>query len=322
LTQKFTDVAVRMVIFLAAIFALNKQAKRLVTKIIRDRRYLQTNKRFWRLIETYSKFEGKLIRFMSFFMIFNGLFFSFIVPLTGFNKTRLPLDFFIPFLLVEGNWVNWGVNYVYQLILIVCLICLVNAHIGITILVISHACFKIETVLISIKRFGDSFEENTKNIKYWRIWNHSIIDNRMKRVVDETNDIMQYTKMAQKFIAMPNCADTLIICFTICTSAYAARHNWFASALCVAIILTSMVQLAIYNFAGQIMLDKLNALVFSVYNTPWYNLNYRKQKDICFILLATQNMRGLKGIFNNLCNATFYQVSLLVNFSFLARTLI
>lgn len=303
-------------VFVTSLFTSNKQAKRLVSKILRDRRYLQTNKRFWPLIESYSKFEGKLTRLFYRVIIIMVFFLLTVVPLVGMNKTRLPLDFYIPFLPVDGFSVNWGINYIYQLIIMLASIPIVNAHVGLTILVISHACFKIDTALISLKRFSDSFEDNAMHFKYWRIWNHSVIKSRMKRFVDETNDIIEYTKMAQKFIALPNCADTLIISFMICTSAYAARHNWLASVVCVLMIVSAIAQLALYNFAGLIMLNKVEELVFSVYDTPWYNLHYKRQKDIFFILLVLQNMKGLNSIFNNLCNATFYQVSLFCDENF------
>lgn len=287
---------------------MNKQAKRLISIIIRDRQYLQTNKRFWPLIESYSNFERKILLFLNWSIIGFAFITIIVIPELHLTENSLPLNVELSFLPIENSSVGWWINYAYQFTLLMAALFIFNAYIGVTILVISHACFKVDTAMISVKRWGNSFKENTKNIKYWRIWNHSVIENRMKRVVDETNDIIEYTKMAQKLIAMPNFLDNLIVCFAICVTIYSILNDWKSSLASLVYFVLTFSQLALYNIAGQIIINKMNSLSFSVYDTPWYNLSYKKRKDIMSVLLATQNMNGLKGIFSNLCNATFYQV--------------
>lgn len=282
----------------------NKQARRLISKIREDRQYLQRNKSFWPLIDSYTTFERKLLRFLFWGTVVLASIVIFLIPAFNINQKRLPLNFNIFFLPVEHSLLNWWTNYIFQFILLTSASFTFNCHFTTTILVISHICFKIDTTLISVKRFGESFADN-----FMRNFNHSDIKSRMVRVFDETNDVVEFTKMAQRFIAIPNLVDTIIICFTICTSLFVTGNNWLASIYCLVLIFMAVVQLAMYNIAGQIMINKLEALELSVYDTPWYNLHYKERKDILFILLVTQQLKGLKGVFYNLCNETFYQVN-------------
>lgn len=291
---------------------LNKRAKELVETIVRDRQYLQNNKRIWPLIESYSKMERRVTQFFNSAIIYLALVFLIIVPVLDSSGKQLPYNFDIFFLPVSpktGFSVNWTINYAFQMIDIMTAAISLNANFDTMFLVLSHACFKADAAIAAVKMYGESIEDKSKDPRQWRILNSNVIQKRMRRVMKDTVDLIEYSGMVQRFISMPNCADTQSTCFIICTCAFVAKTNMMDSIVCAVYLAVSVFQLGAFNMAGQILLNKLDNLEFAMYDTPWYNLHHKQQKDIFFTIMCMQQLKGFKGIFSYLCNKTFYQVS-------------
>lgn len=280
-----------------------------MTIINKDRQFLKTNRMFWPLIKQYSKFEWALLRFIYIWITSTAIIGAFVLPFIGMNKKGLIFDFYVPFVSFESISLTWWVNFTYQSMISVITAIVLNSHFGVTVLVISHACFKVDAAAVAVKRLGHSFGGRRMKVEFWRIFNHSVIRSRMIRFVEESSNLFEYMDLARSYISLPNCADTIVLSFAIVTGIFAGKQNWFNSFVCILIALVALSQLFSYNAAGQMVLNKLEKLESSAYATPWHNLNVSDQRKISFILQAMQQLSGFKGVFYSLSYATFYAVS-------------
>jgi 7tm Odorant receptor len=261
------------------------------------------------LIETYTNTEWKVLTFflastvaMIFLLIFSVLVFD-------LNKTKL---IFIDFCLTISECQTfsgvWFMNFFYQFITVVLGMFIFFGYFGTVFMLISHACFKVDSVIVTVKQLRKFCEHKKMNVKYWRIYNQYFIKKYTRKALMESLDTRNFIEMAQSYIAATVLADTLILCIMVCMTLFAITKSDTNLLVCTIGLMLSSSQLYIYNFSGQRLQNKLDELVDAVYDLPWYNMHFMVQRDILFILMSLQKFRGLHGIFFFLSHETFYKV--------------
>jgi hypothetical protein len=286
--------AIRITFHFSSLKIMNGKSKQLIAKLMSDTDYRSADERFWKIIESYTKIEWKLL--VLFYMITIGMasslsYVNFVIQI---NETRLPYDFYIPLVSSYESLTNWIINYAFQVVVTFFAVLATLAYTAIMILVMCHGCLKADMVICTVESFDGS--ENQEKAKTW-----------LKLVAVESKDLLDYLDLANTFIAPNTLTDTLILCSSVCLAIFSFTQEF--SLVCCTILVVALFQMYAYNFGGQQIRKKLDNLVFAVYDTHWYNLSFKQQKDVLYILVSLQSFGGYNSYFFELCHETFYRVS-------------
>lgn len=284
-------------------------ADRLFAKIFKDRQYALADRKFWHLIETYTRTEWMILRIFYGFTFFVALTTTLLAVTFDFNETRLfVLNFCLSLTDCKTFSLIWILNFSYQLIVVVVSILVFSAYFGVIFMLMSHACFKVDVVIETVKGLKTFCDHEKMNAKYWRIYNRYFIKKQMQQILIQSLDTKNFIEEAQSYMEISIFTELIILGLVICTTIFSISKSATGSMICLACSILSTVLLFVYNFAGQQLQNKLDELVEAVYSLPWYNLHFRDQKDFLFILMSLQKFRGFHGIFFYLSHETFHQV--------------
>jgi 7tm Odorant receptor len=284
---------VRISFYSISMQVFNVKQKQLVGKIISDTKYTKANERFRTIIESYSRMEWKILILCCVVLIGVSFIQCWLNLVFILNESQLPFDFYIPQISSSTDWV---LSYAFQLLVIYFAADTVAAYFAVTVIVISHASFKADTVICTVKSLQQ--EAKLEDFKNW-----------LTRVTDESNDLIDFIELANEFVA-PSClSDILVLCSAVCLAMFSFSRSTSGSILCTSVMVSAIFQLYVYNLGGQQLKNKLSDLTFSVYNTEWYNLPHKQQKDVLQIMVALQKIKGFNGIFFELSHATFQKVN-------------
>jgi 7tm Odorant receptor len=273
---------------------MNAKSNQLIAKVLRDTNYGSVDARFWKTIESYTNIEWKLL--LLFYVITIGMASSLMYVNFVFqiNETRLPYDFYIPFVSSYENLTNWLINYLFQFVVTFFAVSATLAYTAIMIIVMCHGCLKVDTVICTVESFDGSADQN--EAKRW-----------LENVAAESKDLLDYLEMANGLIAPSTLTDTLILCSSVCLAIFSFAEEF--SFVCCTILFVALFQMYAYNFGGQQVRNKLDDLNFAVYDSHWYNLSFKQQKDVLFVMVSLQSFKGFNSFFFELSHATFYKVS-------------
>jgi 7tm Odorant receptor len=282
---------------------LSNTAVQLFKKISIDRQYIKQRRQFWYLIEKYTKVEWMALKLLYASIISQIFILNFCVLTFDVNETKfLFIDFCVTFTDCEKLSLVWFINFFYQQVMALVAMFMFFAHFGTVFMLLSHACFKVDTVIVTVKKLGRLCEHSKMNLKYWRIYNHELIERRIRKILAESCDARHFIGMAQTYIATTILAETVILCLIVCMSLFSITKSHANLPICYVSISCSILQLFVYNFIGQRLQSKLEELIEAVYNLHWYNMHPK------VILMSLQRFRGFHGIFFYLSHETFYQV--------------
>lgn len=266
-----------------------------MAKLDRDTCYNSTEERFWSVIESYAKIESKLLTGFYLITTVNVSALTCVNFFIKINDTSLPYDFHIPGVSSYENWAFWCINYAFQMSVTTFAVIATFAYTSIMVLVMCHGCLKADTVIRTVESFGD-IEDEAKT----RLW--------IKSIAEESKDLLDYLNLANELIAPMTLTDTLILCSSVCLAIFSFSEEF--SVVLFTILVVAVFQMYAYNFGGQQIRNKLDSLIFAVYDTQWYALNVKQRKDILYILCCLQKFGGYNSFFFELCHKTFDNVSI------------
>lgn len=73
---------------------------------------------------------------------------------TPANECELPFNFYIVLLPLNGSFLNWGLNYIYQRLLTACAASFFLAFVPITFIMMNHSCLEVDAAILKVS--GDN----------------------------------------------------------------------------------------------------------------------------------------------------------------------
>lgn len=219
------------------------------------------------------------------------------------NSFRLPISFFIYGLPVDGTMsINWAINYLFQLFTSTCLLTFFLSYIPLTMIMINHACWIIDSAKFSVQEINELVSDAGT-------FNSPEISAKVAIVVEKICKLIQYQNKSRKLLRLILCAELFSLSVVICMNMRSLVANFHRTATPTTALLINLWQLFVYCLMGTRVSTHLEQLVVSIYDVKWYMLHSKQRSDLQFTLQICQNIKLFHGIFKDVNFATFLTVS-------------
>jgi 7tm Odorant receptor len=290
------------------LFATSSQRTKLLENIKTDRTRTVENKDHWDLIETYNNREILLThRYRCLTKIFGVVVLIFNLFEIS-NELRLPLKVHLAVFPVNGFSVNWALNLFHQSMVSIFAFILYNAYFPLIMVIINHASFKIEALIVNIKKYHETLEFGPIDVDSWRLVLNRQIMNGMKNYVKESSVFLEYRNEVQTLIK--NCigAEFFILTLWICLNVFVISKSGVQYSIAYVVIAIAFPQLLFYCYVGakfKVLVDKVGD---DLYDLPWYKFSPDQRRHFLLILKMSHNIGDLHGMFFTLSMESFYKV--------------
>lgn len=220
-----------------------------------------------------------------------------------FNQKQLLINFHIIFLPFDEISFNWLLNYLYQMVFDISAAIYLLAYISAVLLSMNHACWKLDNLILFVKRLQLSANALRNGTLNGRLVNRQIED-----IVKESYQFMHWREKVQDFLELIFLIEFSCLSFIMCTISFALFGNPGTSFLIYMAMIAVLSQLFTYCWMGTRVNDRIEQLAAEIYDVKWYLMSTSQQKDILLILIMAENMKGFNGIFNEVNMETFKKV--------------
>lgn len=218
------------------------------------------------------------------------------------NEKLLPISFFNVFLPFDEFSVNWLINFLHQFLLAFFFANLLFIHLAVTLILINHSCWSIDILISSVEQLNHLSDDHDRENLFLDI------TKQLKEIVEKGQKAMDWQKDTQEYLKFLVLMEFSLLSFLLCGFMYIIIMDPKASTIVYVAQPVMMFQLFIYCWFGTRVLRKIEQFVAQIYNVKWYSMSNKHRKDIQFILVMAQSMKGYNGIFNEMNMITFVKV--------------
>lgn len=246
--------------------------------------------------------------------------FSAIIDFGGFfidsRENVLPLPYYILGLPVDGRFsINLLINFAFQLFSQVNVLIFFVAYTPMTAIFMNNVCWMCDLTLFSIRDLENSFEEaefvmisEIRDNSSGEVVSAESFDEKLKKVVDATYDIIEWQKKAHKLLTFSFLADFSLLSVVLCLSASSITSGFSDLVTAIPAFFVSTSQLFVYCWLGSRIENRYETLAKTLFGLNWERLRGHQRRDIQLVMLMCQNLKGFNGIFKAVDLATFQKV--------------
>lgn len=225
-----------------------------------------------------------------------------------FNENRLPLRMEFELLPFAGSFVNWLLNYLYQIYVSVFPSSFFYLYFSMTLIIMHHSCWGAEITLLLVQQLGKVLEDEDDR-EAAKILRQVLVAKKLKKIIVMTYRMIDYRDRVQSLMQLSFITDFTMSSFLICMCLFTIKTGIFTAVL----FPTVLTQLFIYCWIGDRVIGQYEILAESLYGLRWYLMDTKQQKDLQLILLRVQAMKGFHGIFKTVSLETFQKVCCILN---------
>lgn len=264
------------------------------------RSYCQTELVSWLAFTAVVVFASTIIDFGGFFI--------------DSRKNVLPLQYYILGLPVDRRFsINLLINFAFQLFSQVNLLIFFVAYFPLTAIFMNHLCWLCDLALDSIRDLGNSLKDaetgdNSSSNVVSAVTNLENFDKKLKKVVIETYDIIEWQKQAQNLLTFSFFTDFSLLSVVLCMSATSITSSFSDLITAVPAFFVCTSQLFVCCWLGSRIENRYETLAKTLFGLNWERLRGHQRRDIQLVMLMCQNLKGFNGIFKAVDLATFQKV--------------
>lgn len=230
-----------------------------------------------------------------------GMIFT-IVFFLKINANRLPLNFNIVWLPFEDFSLNWWLNYAFQAGSILMVAVSINTYVLVTIFLLTHSCWKVDALMLKVEKLVRiSADEQTRG-------NRKLFNDSLKETVEDNCTVLDWIMEVQKILQFGMMVEFAQLSFVLCMTLYTITVDPSGSVVVYFAAAISTLQVFAYCCMATRLITRIENLSATVYDVQWYNMSVNQQKDLQMVLIMTQRMKGVEGIFYELNMKTFQKV--------------
>lgn len=216
------------------------------------------------------------------------------------NSYRLPFSFYITLLPFHEISFNWFLNYLYQAAFAIFVSLYFFIYYAISLVFINNACLGVDVSRVLVAKLNETLNGDPSKFT---------IDELIKEIVEYTNRTLLWQKQVQNLMQLNFLVEFSVQSFVICTCIFNLSTGKSGSSIYMFCVVTiTLTQLYVYCWMGNRLITRIDSLTAAIYNTNWYLMDVKQQKNLQLIILRAQQMKTFDGIFNTLDLHTFEKV--------------
>lgn len=219
---------------------------------------------------------------------------------------RLPLNFYFKDPgLGELSFKSWLVNYLCQSFALICLALFFMPHFLLLLITMNHSCCVIDLAITTVEDLGRHLRDfGSKNARV----DEKFIRKAMKDVVKSTNLVLDWQQTVNPLLSSIFCVELTIESSIICMCTYTLSKNISGSVFVFTEVVNCTLQLFIYCWMGSRVISRIRKLSRVIYEIDWRLMTPKQQKNLQFILMMSQKLKGFDGIFKEVSLESFKEV--------------
>lgn len=223
------------------------------------------------------------------------------------TQNRLPLAFYILGLTVDGSFsANWAINFGFQVLVLIVNSSFFSAYLPMTMILMNHSCWIIDFAQETVSDLNN--ELVCPGIGLIATSKSEPIQEKLKKVVDATCDVIEWQRKAQKLLELSFLMEFSLLSIVLCMS-LTSLHNDLSDSLSVGPILNVCIaQLFVYCWIGSRINSRFDLLSNSLFGINWERLHGNQRNVVQLLLLMCQNLKGFNGVFKKVDLSTFQKV--------------
>lgn len=212
-------------------------------------------------------------------------------------KYHLPMNCYIFFLNVEGNILNWVINYILQCYILIFGATFLVCHFLLILILMNQSSWIAEAAIFKVNKIDEKISEGNLKLKEF-----------LNEIAQEISDVIEWQNVIRIFLRMFFLADLTILATVLCMYFYSIMLSSSMSFQSLAFLSTELVLFFQLCLMGSKFNTKLSMLSAAIYAQNWHLLSVHHQKVLKLILQISQNIQGVDGVFKTVDLATFQQV--------------
>lgn len=224
--------------------------------------------------------------------------------LVDYNEYKLPLSFYIVFLPYPQTTLIWLVNYIYQVVCVAFAATFQFTYFPMSLLIMNQTCLLADKSILQAQIFSDIVGKESKNSSGTKL----STSDQIKVIIEATRQTQQWLDEVQNLMQYNFLCEVGGLSFMCGAGLFPIALRPFGSLMIIDMVFVCLGQLFVYCWMGNRLTTRIDRLTKKLYDTNWYMLPKKQQKDLQIILLMSQNMRGCNGIFCDMSYETFLRV--------------
>jgi len=212
------------------------------------------------------------------------------------NENNLPMNFRFTFLTLESVDIEWTINYVFQVTLLLISLPSYSTSFSLIFLVMNHSCWEIDQTIQLLADWSGDDEDASEFIK---------------SVVRRSYGVLGYMNEAQRLLKFFFFAEITSQSLNLCMEFYAILSDPPGNFTTFATIFLLFAQTFIVCWLGNRVNIRVDALTAAIYDLNWYKFAPTDRRSLQILLMMSQNIRGYNGIFHEVNMETFQKVKIL-----------
>lgn len=229
------------------------------------------------------------------------------------NEYQLPLKYYIIWFPLDGSSLNWSLNYAYQLINSCFASAFYYVYTPMTLLLINQSCLLVDILSLRVKELhvtvgGDDKNASIESSRRRNIAQNNLITELLRDIIEIVNNIQKWQSDVQNLLRFNFLVEFQYVSFIICVCVYTVSIVGFGSVIVLSMLFIFLSQLFVFCWMGSRLKAKVDELSDDFFYVRWYLVDIKHQKDVKFVLMMLQNIKGFNGIFKTLDLRTFQKV--------------
>lgn len=225
-----------------------------------------------------------------------------------FNQYRLPFSIFFKLLPLENSFINWFLNYLYQIYVIIFAGLFLLLFFALTLNIMNHACWGADITILLVQQLGKILDDEDCHDAS-KMLRKALVARKLKRIIEMTHRVIDYHGLVHRLVQPNFFIEFTCSAFLLCMLLYTLKTDVFS----VILLPTILAEILMYCWMGSRVIDRYDRLAASLYAVKWYSMDVKHQKDLQLILLRFERMKGFNGIFKTVSLHTFQKVVSIFN---------
>lgn len=145
------------------------------------------------------------------------------VSITPSNTYGLPFNYYIILLPLNGSFLNYVLNYIYQRLVSVCAASFFLPFLPITFIMMNHTCLEVDATIVHVS--GENrLLKKSKGQKNSKV--RTELEKHLKGLVEQTMNILEWQKNVQNMLRFNFILEFTELAFIFCVSLLSMTKNY------------------------------------------------------------------------------------------------
>lgn len=221
------------------------------------------------------------------------------------NDLRLPYYFAIILLPFDGMSFNWLLNFLFQFVTVFVVGSFIAIFFAFSVLLLNHTCWLIDATILVIESLNETIVEEFEDVAQKK----KAIDGLLKEIAEMVQKVQDWQEGVQSLMGSVFLVDFNVLSSFICMCVFSLTESFFESIPVLLAFSVILSELFVFCWLGSRVDSRVESLCAALYDTEWYAMDRKHQKDLQMSIVMTQNMHGFNGIFSEVNLETFKAVS-------------